>query len=511
MPSSLSRRDVLRLLSFLSAGTAVVRGGPFISEFFANKANAQTSTVYVRENIATFMQSPEKIAALRTGVQVMQSRTDTDPTSWIYQANMHGIPRTEPRRLRAWNSCNHGSFFFFPWHRMYLYYFEQILRQASGDSSLVLPYWNYSDFPDQRSLPEPFRDQLLPDGSINPLYVEQRGAGINEGTTALSAAEVSYNAAFRLTNFFHTTDGGLSFGGLEVASPTHGGLGEGALESRPHDQVHLVVGGSNGWMRQVALSARDPIFWLHHANIDRLWERWLALGGVRANPINISDWRNYPFKFFNQEGTPVTLEGIDIVNTVQQLNYRYDDASLGNQVQLRPGNVGDDDRSSQRTTASPRLLATTPVNDQQPLIELREAPVNLTLRFINAQAARLFADVDLEESFLILNVEGVTYNPRNSIPYEIYIDLPEGVTPDRNSPYHVGRLALFAHNQNSTFRIDISEVVSKLRRLNLITGGSISVTFVPPAEELAALQGTDPSRQLPNTVRFKRVTITLFD
>jgi tyrosinase len=67
------------------------------------RTNAQTGNVYIRENIATFMQSPEKIAALRTGVQVMLSRPDTDPLSWNYQANMHGT--NDPRNLTAWNTC----------------------------------------------------------------------------------------------------------------------------------------------------------------------------------------------------------------------------------------------------------------------------------------------------------------------------------------------------------------------------------------------------------------------
>ncbi len=221
MSSSLSRREVLRLLSFLSASAAGVGTIPLISELFASKATAQTSSVYVRENIATFMQSPTKIAALRRGIQVMQSRSDTNPTSWIYQANMHGIPSSESRRLTAWRTCNHGSFFFFPWHRMYLYYFERILRQASGDPTLALPYWNYSDFPDQRTLPEPFRNPLLSDGSTNSLYVEQRAPGINQGTTALASAEVSYEGAFQRTNFFHTSSGQQSFGGRRVTSGTH--------------------------------------------------------------------------------------------------------------------------------------------------------------------------------------------------------------------------------------------------------------------------------------------------
>lgn len=504
MPSGLSRRQVLRLISFLSAGTAAAGSVPFISKFFASKANAQTGTIYIRENIATFMQSPERIEALRRGIRVMQSRPATDPTSWIYQANMHGIPGDELRRLTAWNTCQHGSFFFFPWHRMYVYYFERILRQASGDPNLALPYWNYSDFPNQRSLPEPFRN---PANTSNPLYVEQRAPGINQGTTALAAAEVSYEAAFRRTNFFHTRSGEQSFGGQRVSQMTHRGSGQGALEGRPHNQVHVVVGGSNGWMRQVELAARDPIFWLHHANIDRLWERWLQLGSGRANPTGNSDWMNDRFTFFDENRRQVTLRGRDIINTVQQLNYRYDDALIANEVQLRRNR--DDDQSLQRTDANAQLLATTPVNNQEMLIELREAPVTLALRFREGQGSRLFSASSSQRGFLVLNVEGIEYNPRNSIPYQIYINLPEGVTPDPNSPYYAGRLALFALPQRATFGIDITDVVRELQRLNLITGDSISVTFVPPPEEVTELQRTARSRQgLQGGVRFRQVTIT---
>ncbi|MES1025270.1 tyrosinase family protein [Gloeocapsa sp. BRSZ] len=508
MSSILSRREVLRLLSFLSAGAAGVVSVPLISELFASKATAQTSSVYVRENIATFMQSPTKIAALRRGIRVMQSRSSSNPTSWIYQANMHGIPSNESRRLTAWGTCNHGSFFFFPWHRMYLYYFERILRQASGDSTLALPYWNYSDFPDQRTLPEAFRNRLLPDGSTNSLYVEQRAPGINQGTTALASAEVSYEGAFQRTNFFHTSSGQQSFGGRRATSAMHRGSGGGLLEGRPHNQVHVVVGGSSGWMRQVEMAARDPIFWLHHSNIDRLWERWLLLGNGRANPTNDSDWMNDRFTFFDENARQVTMRGRDILNTVQQLNYRYDDAPLGNQVLVN--GMSDANRSTQQTTATPQLLATTPMNNQQMLVELREAPVTLNLRFPQSQGVRPFSSSrTITAGSVTLNVEKVEYNPRNSIPYEVYINLPQGVPPDRNSPYYVGRLALFAHPQKATFSLDITEAVSELQRLNLITGDSISVTFVPPGGEMNVIQRTERTREAPGVVRFERVTITI--
>ena len=48
--------------------------------------------------------------------------------------------------------------------------------------------------------------------------------------------------------------------------------------------------GVGGWMSAFATAAQDPIFWLHHANIDRLWEAWLALGDP-DDPSN-RDFRN---------------------------------------------------------------------------------------------------------------------------------------------------------------------------------------------------------------------------
>ena len=59
--------------------------------------------VHVRKDIATL--SANEIASLRKGVKVMMSRAPSDPTSWWYQANMHGTydtptqPRSEERRV----------------------------------------------------------------------------------------------------------------------------------------------------------------------------------------------------------------------------------------------------------------------------------------------------------------------------------------------------------------------------------------------------------------------------
>ena len=71
-------------------------------------------------------------------------------------------------------------------------------------------------------------------------------------------------------------------------------------------------------------AAQDPIFWLHHANIDRLWNHWIQQGAGRADPTDAA-WLNTTFIFYDEAGHAVYLTGAEIVDSVGQLNYRYDD------------------------------------------------------------------------------------------------------------------------------------------------------------------------------------------
>src|SRR5215217_9621545 len=127
--------------------------------------------------------------------------------------NVHSL---DPNVARTWNQCQHGSFFFFSWHRMYLYFFERILQAASGNPNLALPYWNYFN-PAQRALPVAFRQ---PADASNPLFEARRAQGINAGAQ-LPAAPVSHTQAFTFINFSSPPGSGLSFGGPRVSQPVH--------------------------------------------------------------------------------------------------------------------------------------------------------------------------------------------------------------------------------------------------------------------------------------------------
>jgi hypothetical protein len=81
--------------------------------------------------------------------------------------------RQVAEHCRNLKQCKHGSFFVLPWRRMYIFYFEKVLRAASGDLNFALPYWRWTS---HRAMPLPFRS---PSNATNKLFVvsPNRGAG----------------------------------------------------------------------------------------------------------------------------------------------------------------------------------------------------------------------------------------------------------------------------------------------------------------------------------------------
>lgn len=45
-----------------------------------------------------------------------------------------------------------------------------------------------------------------------------------------------------------------------------------------HGSAHIAIGGNSGDIANVNSSPGDPLFYLHHANLDRVWEQWQAKG-----------------------------------------------------------------------------------------------------------------------------------------------------------------------------------------------------------------------------------------
>lgn len=454
--------------------------------------------VLVRRDVTTL--TPQQVDALRRGVAAMKARPASDPTSWIYQANIHGTTDTPVRT--AWNTCQHGSYFFLSWHRMYLYYLERILRKASGDPSLTLPYWNYS-CPCSRSLPLAFRQ---PATAGNPLFEANRNATVNAGT-ALPVSAVASMVSLVPTNFSSPPGSGLSFGGQQAPGPVHFSGPHGRVESQPHDVVHVTIGGLMG---NPNTAARDPIFYLHHANIDRLWSRWLQLGGGRANPpTSDTVWHGTKFTFFDENGTAVTLTGAQVVNTAAQLGYRYDDEGGPAAAPVPVIAIAGAAAAGERVAAS---AVETPV-------ALRRAVVQVDVPVAPDARAKVAAATQPGRTRLVLAVEDIAYDASPGVYYEIYLNLPAGTAPDPQGAHFAGTLALFAlaphHGEPAAQGVrqdyDVTAVAQALQAAGAWPDDHVAVTFVPRGasepKTAAAKTRADAAAETANA-RFGRVTLS---
>jgi len=483
-----TRRQFLQLTN-VAGGALLLESATFGDSLSLGSVLTQP-TVLIRKDIDA-LTAPE-ITALRTGVSVMQSRPATSPTSWIFQANIHGVP-PDGGSNPAWSKCRHDSFFFLVWHRMYLYFFERILRAASGSPNLTLPYWNYSKTtPTARALPLAFRTPT----TGNPLFVAQRNSGINTGAL-LPASAAQTEALMRIQNF---TVGNPNFGGRPG--------GGGSLEVQPHNVIHTQIGGSDGWMRKPSLAARDPIFWLHHANIDRLWNQWLSKGGEHANPVTLAAWTTPKFSFFDETGAPVTMSACDILNSTTQLGYSYDTdrVSVGGVCPATPAPFA---------MASIRAITQQTIAAKQGNVVLGDQPVTVSVVLGTKAKTALKAAAEGHKTYL-LNIEGITYTRQPGVHFEVYLNLPAGAgDPDWQGPHYVGNLAFFStqHEDSGThaahagarLTFDVTEVVRNLRGLNLWNENRLSVTFV--ARGLDNPDGTRQKPKVPAKPRFARISL----
>lgn len=186
------------------------------------------------------------------GVKAMKSRPLNDPTAWRFFGAIHGFDQglwqqlgylspTDPMPSDGdvnayWSECQHGSWYFLPWHRGYLIAFEAIVRDAvvklGGPADWALPYWNYFK-PNQNALPAAFASADWPDGSgDNPLFVQQRYGPNNDGNVFVPVDQISLNALAD-PDFTGVASGGSpGFGGVNTGFSTAARSMEGSRRSR---------------------------------------------------------------------------------------------------------------------------------------------------------------------------------------------------------------------------------------------------------------------------------------
>jgi tyrosinase len=163
---------------------------------------------------------------------------------------------------------------FLAWHRQFLFRFEKRLRKVNPNVSL--PYWNA------------VANRRIPAQLNAPDLVEEWGVTREWDATELTTQAV-LDSVMKIPTF-------TAF--------------QSALENTVHATVHIAVGGT----MSSSSSPADPIFWLHHANIDRLWAKWQA-GHLGQNPPNMSE---------TLQPKPILGVKVSRVVRIKTLGYSYE-------------------------------------------------------------------------------------------------------------------------------------------------------------------------------------------
>ncbi|PYE52057.1 tyrosinase family protein [Deinococcus yavapaiensis] len=422
-------------------------------------------------------------------VQELRTRLISDPTSWGYLAAMHGTDQatgTWPKDA-PWNACQHNSWYFLPWHRMYLHYFETVVRQTiiqlGGPADWALPYWDYSDTTrlSVLTLPTAFREPSLPSGDVNPLFVSERAKGINAGGT-MPKPVVSVTAAMNEVDFSNQNNQGLvGFGGPITGWNHDAPGGMGALELRPHGTVHMAVGGTTGWMSHFNTAALDPIFWLHHANIDRLWEAWLRQGVGRANPTKPA-WLNMQFTFGSGPSL-LTMSVADVRDaSAAPLSYQYTDLNV---AALAPLTAGALPHASNFDGPHNMLMELVGASEQGVPLTNTASSVVVPL---NAPASPgLLQQAPQTVQLKIENVRGSELAAAN---YLVHVNMPAGAPDEEQQAYEAGVVTMFGVRETSrvddqhsgsglTVVLDITDLARRLQQADNWNAQRLHVTFTP--------------------------------
>jgi tyrosinase len=431
-----SRRD------FLRAGGLAASLGVLGSSILARDAVA--APIGVRRNVGGMAASDPILLTYRKAIQAMKALSPSDPRSWSYQAAIHGTLTTPVQT--AWNTCQHNATFFWSWHRMYLYWFERIVRKMAGDCEpcWVLPFWDWAS-PAQRQLPSMFRDPA------SELFESNRNPAMNSGAGSLSPAAVDYSAAFALTDFV-TAAGSLSNGA--------------------HGSVHIGVGGL---MSSVPTSAQDPIFYLHHANVDRLWNLWLAQG-ARSDPLADATWKNTKFTFFDENAFEVQMTSCQVLRAAEQLYYAYE----GEPDQVR-------EYCERLRFPWPWIFEIVEVKRFPfPPIELgpKTITVDLSIADIHKQIAALLG---AKNQTLLLALDDVIADRPPGIIWEVHLGATGTAEPQVQSPSFLGTMALFGEGIRSEAHGDHGFTPAHFafrirgRLLERVAGSAdrVPLTFVP--------------------------------
>lgn len=265
----------------LNRRNALAGAGGLMTALATGEAWAQDAR-RVRKAASSLSSASDDILAFAEGVKIMKRRSDA--LSWEAQNRLHA------------QRAEHGNWRFLPWHRLQVAHMERIIGQVTGHTGFAMPYWDWQV------------DRFLPPWVLDPtspLFESQRDP----------AAET---LDFQKARFAESRDvARVSGDGFDAFCGRAGAAGR--VEAYGHNIIHMLVGGLMSSTRTAAL---DPIFWLHHCNVDRVWATWHQKNGDSAYP---RPWKDVSMSgFTGPDGRPTGRWTASRITSTRGLGYRYD-------------------------------------------------------------------------------------------------------------------------------------------------------------------------------------------
>lgn len=426
----------------------------------------------IRRDITTLDPSGDTIETYKAAVSAMRALPNSDRRSWDRQMQIH------------LDTCPHGNWFFLPWHRAYLFYFESICRELTGNQDFALPYWNWNK---SRSIPSVFWQ----DG---PLLYSPRSA--NPASTASDAivGDSIIEDILSEPNF-------AAFGSYPAPAQRGSPAQYGILEGTPHNAIHGFVGGTMGGFR----SPLDPVFWCHHNMVECMWVAWNLRGHANTNDEN---WLNYSFNddFADRDGNGVNIRVVETL-LMPILSYRFDDNDKG------PSEISSlfeiDSREFRRFIETGARVPIEFESYATVEADILVAPNREAAQVSMQPGVKLQSLTDDEPTNrLLVRIEDVTAPKYEDLFVSVFVNKRDA-SPETSAsdPHFAGSFAFFASNHESahsgglmTFLVDLTSAVETLQRSGeLADGDPIELTFVPRSFE--------SNRPSENAVRIGRLSL----